>query len=132
MYGLTAFSPLPSIEIGRMTTSLSLSVSVTLCTEGFSRWQVGHQVAQNRTTTTLSFRADASNPLPCRPGSENAGIGVAGLTAASPIGGSGVSPVAVPSVNPSTRTRLARDNQVSRPSWHRTFISPPNVPSHAD
>jgi hypothetical protein len=68
MYAFTAFSPLPSIETGRMTTSLSFSASMTLCTEGFSRSQTGHQVAQNRTITTFPCSAEEWNVVPLRPG----------------------------------------------------------------
>src|SRR5713101_5347605 len=91
MKDLTAFSPPPSTEMANTTTSLSLKVSCTLCTEGISLWQMVHQVAQKRTTTTLPCRSAERTVSPLASGSSNTGIDVDGLGTVSPSGGFGCS-----------------------------------------
>jgi hypothetical protein len=80
---------------------------MTLCTEGFSRRHVCHDVAQNHSTTTLPWSVEESNVSPVMPGNVNMGMGAGGFTSTSPFGGWSGSPVALPRVDPSRRTMTA-------------------------
>jgi hypothetical protein len=75
MNGATACSPLPSIDIIKIATSLPWNSSCAFCTEGISATQVCHHVAQKRTTTTLPWREVKAREAPWESGNEKAGAG---------------------------------------------------------
>src|SRR5215510_13952935 len=124
MKDLTAFSPPPSTEMANTITSLSLKVSCTLCTEGISLWQIVHQVAQKRTTTTLPCSSVERKVSPLASGSSNAGIEVDWSGCARPSGSVADPAACMDRELKVRRIPSSRKNLRGCPSYRRIISSP--------